>query len=306
MEIVVGIVAVIGLFLPRLLPIVAEVIEIVRKRRVKKFRCASELDALAIYLRSLGGVPADQGFEWVFRGESEGRSPSRGHGGGAPEIRGKRRGFVTVEGDSEPWFVDLAVEVDPLLDLEIRRPRFSKRLRVAAVDQHVQELDPEQPDIRFDVRRAKDERGEIVDRLFSHAGESLTDPLAGLLYRLGADAILAKNGRLGCSFKVHELLLERVREVLAALEAVAAAYSRRPEVVGLVERYLWLEGSSPRCPFCHVDIAEGEPDLTACGRCRTVHHEACFAEHGGCTLLGCGGIERALAPSRPPGSQPLT
>ncbi len=278
MEFIAGFLVLLGLLLPRLLPVIRDVLDVIARRRARRSRRASELDALERFLRSLGGVPADHGFEWVFKA--------------------KRRNWIEVQADDEPWVVDLSVEVDPLLDLEIRRPRFSKRLRIAAVDQHVQDLDPEQPDIRFDVRRAKDERGEIVDRLFSHVGDALTDPLATLLYRLGADAVLAKNGRLGCSFKVQELLLERVREVLATLEAVADAYSRRPEVTGLVERYLWLEGSSPRCPYCHVDIAEGEPDLTACGRCRTVHHEACFAEHGGCTLLGCGGIERALAPGR--------
>jgi hypothetical protein len=256
----------------------AEVLDRWRARAAERSRVSSELESLEIFLRSEKAVSGEG--EWVFK-------------------RNGRRGTVTVEPEPGQGFsVAVWLEVDGALDLEIRRPKFSKRLRVAAVDKHIAEAGEEQPDIRFDVKRAQDERGEISERLFSHAGDALTEPLVALLYRLGADAVIAKNGRLGVTLPVKELLLERTRDILRALEAVANAYSRRPQVGGLVERYLWLEGSSPRCPYCHVDLAEGEPGLTACGRCRTVHHEACFAEHGGCTLLGCGGKERAALEPR--------
>ncbi len=255
---------------------VKDVLQAWRDRRAHASQRSSEGDACAMFLRSLGGVSDDAGAEWLLRSKS-----GRAWVGLDPGV------------DEQPWRIAVAVEVDRILDLEIRRPKFSRRMRVAAGDQHVAELDLDQPDIRFDVRRATDERGEIKDRLFSHAGEALTDALAALLYRLGADEVIARNGRLGVSFTARTMLVERIREILAALDAVAAAYSRRPEIAGLVERYLWLEGSSPRCPYCHVDLQEGETGLTSCARCKTVHHEACFAEHGGCTLLGCNCPDRA-------------
>jgi hypothetical protein len=223
-------------------------------------------------------------------------------------FRRSKKDAATIEilsGPSAPWVVSIAIPVDRALDLEIRRPRFSRRLRVAAGDQHIAETNLDQPDIRFDVRRAADERGEIKERIFSHAGDALTEPLARLLYHLGADAVLAKAGRLFVDVTIKDMLVERVREIVATLEAVAAAYARRPEIVGLAERYLWLEGSSPRCPYCHVDLAKDEPNLTACARCKTVHHEACFAEHGACTLLGCGCTEKLALeanPGRPEGA----
>jgi hypothetical protein len=248
-----------------------------RERRAEKARRSGELGALELFLRSKDGVedPTSPG-TWGLKS-------------------GKQRVWVSIAKEEVGgWRVGVAVEVDPALDLEIRRPRFfQKRLDSGRV-RSVAESQGEQPDLRFDVRRAEDERGEIKDRLFSHAGETLTDGLARLLYHLGADGVTARSGRLGVAFVARDLLTERVRDVLEALIRVAGAYSRRPEIGALVERYLWLDGSSPRCPYCHVDIAEGEKDLTSCGRCRTVHHGACFAEHGGCTLLGCGGTE-ALA-----------
>lgn len=74
---------------------------------------------------------------------------------------------------------------------------------------------------------------------------------------------------------------------------------------------------SDRCPYCFADL-DGEDDpVVRCGVCATAHHEACFLEHGQCTLLGCSGREttddpnaRAPAPGSlhpflPLGQQPL-
>jgi hypothetical protein len=243
-------------------------------------RDRSELGALELFACSKGGVVGEPG-KFLMKID--------GH-----------RAWVEVS-EKDPYIVSVAIEVDAALDLEIRRPKLWKRRRGSArVSAVPAPGESEQPDIRFDVRRAEDKRGAIVDELFVHAGDALERPLASLLYQLGADAVVAQNGRLGVVVDVHTLLVERVRAVLEALAAIASAYSRKPVVpsIGtLVERYLWLDGKTPRCPYCHVDIAEGETDLAACGRCKTLHHEGCFAEHGGCTLLGCGGVDRA-APAR--------
>lgn len=70
-----------------------------------------------------------------------------------------------------------------------------------------------------------------------------------------------------------------------------------------------------RCPYClaalrpvageEADEAAGEEDeVVACARCGTAHHQACFREHGRCTLLGCGAAEARAdaAPAPRPGS----
>jgi hypothetical protein len=47
--------------------------------------------------------------------------------------------------------------------------------------------------------------------------------------------------------------------------------------------------AAPRCPYCH-DLLEGEQQdaaLVVCGGCGTRHHDACLAELGRCTVLGC-------------------
>ena len=33
----------------------------------------------------------------------------------------------------------------------------------------------------------------------------------------------------------------------------------------------------PRCPFCHLDVNLGEPQV-GCGMCRAWHHRACWTE----------------------------
>lgn len=51
--------------------------------------------------------------------------------------------------------------------------------------------------------------------------------------------------------------------------------------------------ATPRCPFCHADVA-GAPALWTCPGCSTPHHADCARENGRCTVLGCGApFERA-------------
>lgn len=46
-----------------------------------------------------------------------------------------------------------------------------------------------------------------------------------------------------------------------------------------------------RCPYCLADLDREVEDVGGCGTCQTLHHRACFLEHGRCTLLGCTGTE---------------
>jgi hypothetical protein len=66
------------------------------------------------------------------------------------------------------------------------------------------------------------------------------------------------------------------------------------------------EGQSrhERCPYCHEAFADSpDEERVTCAGCGTPHHAECFAEHGGCSTLGCerdaarvaGGAEVSLA-----------
>ncbi len=69
---------------------------------------------------------------------------------------------------------------------------------------------------------------------------------------------------------------ERTEGTTPAEPAPAPAEDRRAR--GLV-----------RCPYCHDAL--GEVGVALCAACGTPHHEGCFAENAGCSLLGCGGAE---------------
>ncbi|MDR1630129.1 MAG: zinc ribbon domain-containing protein [Oscillospiraceae bacterium] len=48
------------------------------------------------------------------------------------------------------------------------------------------------------------------------------------------------------------------------------------------------------CPFCKLDIKDGEA-TTTCATCASVHHEACWKKNGGCAVVGC--PERRVNPT---------
>jgi hypothetical protein len=74
-----------------------------------------------------------------------------------------------------------------------------------------------------------------------------------------------------------EALLAAAVELAGACGLVAASAVRLAS--GSSERQAW-------CPYCR-DALEVAP-TTACGGCGTAHHALCLAEHGRCTVFGCG------------------
>ena len=68
--------------------------------------------------------------------------------------------------------------------------------------------------------------------------------------------------------------------------------------------------SERRCPFCHLEFEEDEEGSVTvrCASCGTPHHAACWTDHGGCSVFGCGSAdlrpaERSGHEDRPPGLQ---
>lgn len=103
-----------------------------------------------------------------------------------------------------------------------------------------------------------------------------------------------------------DMALQRLDEVFDLLAQVAAPFERREVTVRSVpgRSYGWTGGSGAlRCPYCRDAISLEQSDLAACDGCRTVHHRACFAEAGGCTVMGCTGgpVAAERLPSRASG-----
>lgn len=44
-----------------------------------------------------------------------------------------------------------------------------------------------------------------------------------------------------------------------------------------------------RCPFCHHALDDGS-ERVRCRACGTRHHAACWGEHQGCSVFGCGAL----------------
>src|SRR4051812_22419619 len=61
------------------------------------------------------------------------------------------------------------------------------------------------------------------------------------------------------------------------------------------------------CPYCRFPLKEGVA-VCECGACHSVHHDDCWADNGGCAIVGCSGGDSpaAQAPvAAPAASQPL-
>ena len=57
------------------------------------------------------------------------------------------------------------------------------------------------------------------------------------------------------------------------------------------------------CPYCRFALKEGTA-IMVCGECNAAHHMDCWADNGGCAVMGCaGGPDNAPPPlpPRPPG-----
>lgn len=78
-----------------------------------------------------------------------------------------------------------------------------------------------------------------------------------------------------------DLDARETRDLFVILLQLGEACQGAP--VSLVERPV----AEIRCPYCRA-AADGE--LVTCTSCRTAHHSDCWAERGGCALLGCDGL----------------
>lgn len=125
------------------------------------------------------------------------------------------------------------------------------------------------------------------------ADENVRRAVDELLVRWDLDEIRIQRGKLVVKGDSRRLGQRMLRGLLEELEVLAHAYDRRPALdLGLKERFFWVGGSdnAPRCPFCHDTLeTEEKVDVSSCGLCQTLIHSECFAENGGCPILGCGG-----------------
>lgn len=92
-----------------------------------------------------------------------------------------------------------------------------------------------------------------------------------------------------------------------AWQVVALAGGALAGAIGVLA---WIDGRSPRaspvrgrqpllgaprCPYCHGDFVVQPKVEHCCLGCGTPMHAACWSEHGGCSVYGCGGRRRERA-----------
>lgn len=111
-----------------------------------------------------------------------------------------------------------------------------------------------------------------------------------LAEELGCLDLHARDGWLVAPFrKVESFALQTLLEFMVRLaddfDGLALLNGRLRE----------LDAGPQRCPFCHDGLA-GE--TKTCGACDAAHHEACWSEHGGCSIFGCAGAPREREPAR--------
>jgi hypothetical protein len=116
------------------------------------------------------------------------------------------------------------------------------------------------------------------------------------LFGLGYGDVYLREGRFEVSRRLRrgDLRPDRLRRVFAALAILAGACAGRQVSVKVKGRdtqaFGWTgQGQSVRCPYCKDDLRPEAPDLAACDRCQTLHHEGCLEEGGGCSIFGCQG-----------------
>ena len=117
----------------------------------------------------------------------------------------------------------------------------------------------------------------------------------------GAERFVLEPGVAFAVFRVERLAPELYLGVLNALDQAARTFDRVTiRVKGLDgERRAAVDAQGKtRCPYCRAGITGEDEALTACTVCRTVLHEACWEEHGGCPILGCAGRDRERATRR--------
>jgi hypothetical protein len=108
----------------------------------------------------------------------------------------------------------------------------------------------------------------------------------------GAERFAFEPGCVQASFRVEKLAPELYLAVLSELDQAARTFDRVTiKVKGFEgERRAAVDAlGKMRCPYCRAGITGEDDALSACGTCKTVLHEACWEEHGGCPILGCTG-----------------
>jgi hypothetical protein len=164
------------------------------------------------------------------------------------------------------------VKVDKLLgralEIEVGVPEFDDRYLL-----ETQDGDGARRALEVPLRRE-------IDRLFLDAGVTSLAFVPSGEVRAVVPARLLDRGRAAS-------LVKRLGEAAR----LAAGLNLKVELdVGRLRRL-------GRCGFCHVDVTGREPGLVACGRCKTIVHDACWREHGSCPVLACAG-QKAPVPSR--------
>jgi hypothetical protein len=116
-----------------------------------------------------------------------------------------------------------------------------------------------------------------------------------LFERDGARALTLRDGWLRASLPLARPQAQELERLARRLCRLAALCDRRP-LASQGDRaapvFAWTGGGeAARCPWCHDELDPAQ-DAAGCAACGTLHHRACLAEAGGCTVFGCRGRPR--------------
>ncbi len=222
-------------------------------------------------------------------------------------------GNATVQGRLDGWAIELHAESLPAQnqvvvlsyrvqvphatgDFEIRPAHTMRRigrwLGLAASERT--------GDVWVDDKYMLGGSGPELGRLFQ-SGE--LERSVDSLFTIGFDGVSLKDGNLKVSRRLtkdDQLGARNIEAVFLRLIAVARICQRRKVQVKIgskpTTRFGWTgDTRGIRCPFCRDSVEPEQSDLSACTECRTLHHAACLAEAGGCTIFGCRGRRRQRA-----------
>jgi hypothetical protein len=251
----------------------------------RRYRKLSELIADVTRITGLPGTGDEDG--WFPKLDSVSwRGP----------LSGGRRAhiyFVTEgSGSSQTTYVNFAVDAHEVPQLKVTLETFvtkvskffggSPEIEIGDKpfdDRYLLETDTPQR-ARAALQRSPELR-DAIDRAFGCSSSTPTLEIGGRRVHFRADVSDVSPG----NYKI----------LLAALDDIAATFDRAPikvRALGSERLAVRDRAGKTRCPYCRAGVSGDEETLTACGACRTVLHEACWEEHGGCPILGCRGTER--------------
>jgi HAMP domain-containing protein len=253
---------------------------------------------LVLYLAHAGQLKQQSELEAFARRLDNGTIRGRVSMLGSPDVtvegfQGDRqvrvRVYVVGSGKSAQTMINFQVDApNALADFEITKTNVFNRMgRAIGVVS-----DTSVGDARIDKKYILAGRAPSLRELFQRSPK-LEWCFDELFDRHGLSKIKLRWSKISSERLFGTANAARLLETVRALSRVASLCEREEvhtkiKILGEQKAFAWTYGGKgARCPYCRDDVDPQGDDVTACPACRTLHHEECLDEAGGCTVLGC-------------------